>query len=720
MHRNIPHLLTIVLVLMTFVCRATEGDGGFAIVNLKQPLAEKQLISAIEGCTISHDLQQGAILIHLEPVSLWPGVSIRPPERYIDLSPYAYLEVDVQNIGTSLTEASLRVDSPKPEDDHSKPNRLSVGDRGTVAPGETVTLRAELRRQQPGVPILVGMDRFPQGMAAEDDRVNPAMINNLVVFAYQPMEPVDLKVTRIAAVGSYEKQPWESMTAEEFFPMVDALGQFKHQTWPGKVQNLDDLQVRAKEEAATLAEKSHPTTWNQYGGWAKGPHLEATGRFRTAKQDGRWWLVDPEGRLFWSAGVSGMGSSLGAGTAVTQREHYFEWLPEQNDPTWSSCFYTQKMVNRGFYQKQSPLCFDFNHANLIRKFGENWQEKAINMTHQRMHSWGLNTMGCWTRPELYESRKTVYAKWYFYSPRKISGKASGWKRFPDVFAPAYKQQVQEAANKMLADAKDDPWCMGVFTDNELPWLTPALMARCVLTSPKDQPAKLHFIQQLKERYEAIAAFNTDWNSDFDSWDAMQANRAEIHVESDTAIAAAEAFYTDLARTYFSIARDAVKAVDPNFLVLGCRFNGNFPEAARIAEEYCDVLSYNLYRDSVAHFRPTGGGDKPVVIGEFHFGAPDRGVFGAGLRPTGSQKERAEAFASYMRGAIRNPFIVGAHWFTWRNEPTTARPLDQENHQIGFVDVTDTPHQELVDACREVTYSMYDDRSAPKEVADSQP
>ena len=35
-----------------------------------------------------------------------------------------------------------------------------------------------------------------------------------------------------------------------------------------------------------------------------GPKLRATGFFRAEKVGGKWWLVDPEGHLFFSLGVT--------------------------------------------------------------------------------------------------------------------------------------------------------------------------------------------------------------------------------------------------------------------------------------------------------------------------------------------------------------------------------------------------------------------------------
>ena len=123
--------------------------------------------------------------------------------------------------------------------------------------------------------------------------------------------------------------------------------------------------------------------------------------------------------------------------------------------------------------------------------------------------------------------------------------------------------------------------------------------------------------------------------------------------------------------------------------------------------YADVVSFNLYRENVAGWKPPVEIDKPVIIGEFHFGATDRGVFGPGLIGVANQKERVETFKGYVRSAIDNPQIVGAHWFQLLDEPTSGRPLDEENHQIGFLTITDTPYMDMVNAARENAMKMYD-------------
>jgi len=133
-------------------------------------------------------------------------------------------------------------------------------------------------------------------------------------------------------------------------------------------------------------------------------------------------------------------------------------------------------------------------------------------------------------------------------------------------------------------------------------------------------------------------------------------------------------------------------------------------AFKAAAKYCDVVSYNLYWGDVAGFKLPGGADYPVIIGEWHAGALDRGMFMPGLISVANQKERGEFYERYATRVLKNPLFVGCHWFQYRDQATTGRSLDGENYQIGFVDVVDTPYPETIAACREVGYRLYETRS----------
>jgi hypothetical protein len=86
-----------------------------------------------------------------------------------------------------------------------------------------------------------------------------------------------------------------------------------------------------------------------------------------------------------------------------------------------------------------------------------------------------------------------------------------------------------------------------------------------------------------------------------------------------------------------------------------------------------------------------------LIGEFHLGVPENGL-GSGLVQAKDQTERGIGYRYYVEQAVSLPYSLGAHWFAWRDEPVLGR-MDGENYNIGFVDVTDRPYPELVEAAK---------------------
>lgn len=103
-------------------------------------------------------------------------------------------------------------------------------------------------------------------------------------------------------------------------------------------------------------------------------------------------------------------------------------------------------------------------------------------------------------------------------------------------------------------------------------------------------------------------------------------------------------------------------------------------------------------DSAAISEVTRRTGKPVMIGEYHFGATDRGLPSTGLRGVASQKDRGVAYRAYVETGAALPQIVGTHYFIWNDQPVLGR-YDGENFNIGLVDVCNTPYKEMVEAAR---------------------
>jgi hypothetical protein len=165
---------------------------------------------------------------------------------------------------------------------------------------------------------------------------------------------------------------------------------------------------------------------------------------------------------------------------------------------------------------------------------------------------------------------------------------------------------------------------------------------------------------------------------------------------------------EFAARYFRTIRAALKKYDPNHLYLGTRFAGHTREEVEACAEFCDVISFNIYRQRLdpAQWTVLDGIDKPAIIGEFHMGALDRGMFHPGLVATPDQAARARMYADYVRSVADHPLFVGCHFFKYADEPLTGRPSDGENYNIGFTTVTDSVYPEMVAAAKAVHAEVY--------------
>jgi hypothetical protein len=256
----------------------------------------------------------------------WPGITLKAPRDPWDLAKFQYLAIDVKNVGSQRVEVSARADSPG-----SGSSRWSVQDRVALAPGETKILRVWLQPRMPAelASKFFGMRGNPGGLE-KDKGIDVRRVDQILVFVAKPTADHIFEISRVRAAGTADGLPWLSMDEKKLFPMIDRYGQFIHKDWPGKVRSDDDLKRRREAEQAELAAHPGPGDWNQYGGWKAGPQLKATGFFRTEKHQGKWWLVDPQGRLFWSHGVDCVrGSDI---TPITDRRHWFEELPQPGSP----------------------------------------------------------------------------------------------------------------------------------------------------------------------------------------------------------------------------------------------------------------------------------------------------------------------------------------------------------------------------------------------------
>ncbi len=629
----------------------------------------------------------------------WPGVTIKPADKdYWNLARYLEITLTVKNLDTTPLTLFLRADSPLLTNKKLRPWSTA---RITIPALKTRSIHLKLKQQKASISKLIGMRKLPHGMS--ETGFDAHKVSKLVVFVKRSSTSRTFEIGNLKAMGDYNHMPWMNLSKKEFFPFVDRFGQFKHANWPNKVLSIDDLKAQREFEVNELKQHLRPGNWNKYGGWINGPRFKPTQHFRVKKVDNKWWFIDPEGYLFWSHGVDVVRNTQL--TIVTDREEYFSNLAD-NTLYFENLFANLKrhQVKKGYYKARDKLkAYDFFQSNLMIKYGLDWKQTVNRLIHKRLASWGLNTIGLWSANEITSMGKTPYVEWLYYRAPKIVGKGKYKTNMVDMWDSGFIVQLEKTKGK-LNRLKEDAWCIGVFVDNELPWGDAKSFVAMILSAPAKQPAKVKFIEFLVQKYKAIDEFNQHWNTNFGTWAALDV--PVILNDVDIPWDIASEFYRMSAEQYYKSIRKFIKQHAPDILYLGSRLNGEFPIPATAAAKYADVVSYNLYRTDVGDFAPPDSIDKPILIGEWHFGSNDRGVFGSGLVHADNQQDRAKKYKHYLKSALVNPYIIGAHWFQYIDQPLTGRTLDEENYQIGFISITDTPYYETIEASRNVGAKIY--------------
>lgn len=443
-------------------------------------------------------------------------------------------------------------------------------------------------------------------------------------------------------------------------PVVDEFGQSNLVKWPGKMTTLKQLRKcwQAEEDEPVSTEQLYG--YSKYGGYLAHRYDQGTGYFRTAQVDGRWWFVDPEGYLFLSVGVDCVRFGGGGDVRdVERRQGMIGQLPPER-----------------FLQKGRGGTTTARYAlwNLERRFGENADEKAIDLAFKRMDKWGVNTIGNWSDSRVEQKRRKAITCTFY--PAGADSRLMG---LGDVYGDNFEARLRESLRTTIAPNRDNPWLIGYFMGNEPSWVGQEQRLCQMILDGEDRGIKTALRQWLD-------------------------SHGDTHAQR-------RAFVYDCFRRYIEAVKRAQMELDPHHLCLGYRFASVYDvneTLLGICGKVFDVLSFNCYSLSPDHgmldrvLRQSG---LPMMIGEFHFGSVDRGQ-GQSLWQVGSQAERGVAYRYYVENGFAHPGLVGTAYFTWYDQDVMGR-FDGENYNCGCIDVTDVPYPEQTQAMMQSARLLYD-------------
>jgi hypothetical protein len=328
-------------------------------------------------------------------------------------------------------------------------------------------------------------------------------------------------------------------------------------------------------------------------------------------------------------------------------------------------------------------------------------------TLQRLKSWKFTTVGGWSDyPALQQCREADVA----FIPVLAVGMSCGvpWL---DMWDTNIIAQMHQIARDQILPLRNDPRVPGYYSDNEMGWWNATLFKMTLQQAPASGQRQ-RLVQLLRETYhnnwlELLKDFEPEGVGSFEELD----QRGMLYLRPGSrGIRTYRRFLGLMAGRYYSLVREIIHTYDPRGLVLGDRYQSfYYPEVARASATSVDVVSMNLnaawndgtfprfYLDTLHALS-----GKPVIVSEFYMAAQqnrsgdknDVSTFPTVL----TQQERADGFRNTLLALLRTPYVVGADWFQYYDEPAHGRN-DGEDYNFGLVDVYDNPYEALTAAAR---------------------
>ncbi len=419
---------------------------------------------------------------------------------------------------------------------------------------------------------------------------------------------------------------------------------------PGSRPDAGPWRVRPTRTLEGLAgfAAASPPALDRWGGRLDRPARAATGFFRTEQTEGRWWLVTPEGHLFWNVGINAVRPPRGA---------------EQDTAAFAA------------------------------------------RTTAALRALGFNGLGNWSSPELQRQPRPL--PWSvrlnfmasFAQEHRQTYPTSGHTGFTaqcfPVFHPEFPAWARRHAASLAATA-DDPAVLGIFTDNELE--CPADLLDRHLKLPETDPYLRH------GRAAALAWLAAEGRPA----DPAQLTRKDRY----RFIAYVFGTYARIVHEAIRGVDRQHLIFGSRYNVHRGQFdNPWFWTAVAPWIDVAAVNYYALWGPQPEEIQEWSAAmQRPVMLTEWYAKALDApglaNTKGAGWLVR-TQLDRARYYQHFVLAAAETPALVGVHYFKFLDDDADSVALDSAGGaNKGMWRADGSPWPELQAAAREVNTQIY--------------
>lgn len=326
-----------------------------------------------------------------------------------------------------------------------------------------------------------------------------------------------------------------------------------------------------------------------------------------------------------------------------------------------------------------------------RLYGDD-TERFVASCIRRTLACGFNGFGSWTTDEFFD-RGICFTEILEFSKLDESLRVRGKGiRLPDVFDPKWDVEARALCERLVTPLRSSRDLLGYFVDNELGWgqaksdhvwgagdsvntdgRHPTLLQFC-LALPEDRAVHAAAWDFVRERHgsaaEALASWGVDTTDEHARAEVRRLSHEGMVFSSVSYGKDHEAFTRMYAERYVRRVCEEIRRVDPDHLILGCRFGAPPGEAVSRAQDIpggFDLCSVNNYRDTFYEriSDMAAETDLPILNGEFSWNSD---YFALDRRPGDTELSEKDRIAKHgpkaLESAVLHPRLVGYTWYRW--------------------------------------------------------
>jgi len=385
--------------------------------------------------------------------------------------------------------------------------------------------------------------------------------------------------------------------------------------------------------------------------------------FRVQQREGVWWLVSPSGKAFYSVGTDGPWKR--PDDARTQAE------ADAQDVDWLHVLRANSLAGWTDIDRWAPI------DDRLAAAGE--APFAIFLAMETGTWWGdfdhvLDSNG--------DPQSRNHA-------------------FPDPFDPNFEKAYRREVRRIVGLVGGKPWHAGWFADNEI-------AHRDLYRYPYSEHCAAAFRHFLQLRYGDIRNLNDAWRTSFSSFQQIADDKpappsADCAMTKDFYL-----FSREIVKKYVDVTLKVFHEEDPGRLVFSPRLMFGDTEYADLYARY-DGIAVNCYpdNDQPGLGQPTIDRlralyetcKRPLLIGEWSIPSVDSGLYDdpenldwSWPQVVPTQTDRARQAACVTIDFYNLPFLVGAHWFIWRDFDSEERRANR-----GLFTADGRPYLKLIGA-----------------------